>query len=303
MTGHTFDIIIPTFHPGEEFAGLLSMIRKQTALPEKIILMETLSGDDTLQDFPGCECFPVKKEDFDHAATRRLGVSHSDAEAFIMMTDDAIPADEFMCENLMKALYSDEKVATAYGRQLPREDCREAEKFTRSFNYPEESSVKDIGDLPRLGIKTYFASNVCCAYKRNIWDKAGGFTERAVFNEDMIYSHTVMEAGYSVAYAADARCIHSHNYGAAAQFRRNFDLGASQAMHPEVFGGIRSEGEGIRLVKSTAGHLIKVGKWYQIPGFFVVSAARYMGYRLGKKYDKLPKAAVLRCALNRDFFR
>lgn len=303
MTDHTFDIIIPTYHPGEQFSELLSMLKKQTVRPTKIILMETLDDGETLKEFQGCECYPVKKEDFDHAATRREGISHSSSESFILMTDDAVPADESMCENLMKALFSENKVATAYARQLPKSDCFEAEKFTRSFNYPEESFTKGIEDLPKLGIKTYFASNVCCAYKRDIWNRVGGFVEKAVFNEDMIYSHAVMEAGYKVAYEASARCIHSHNYGMKEQFQRNFDLGASQKMHPEVFDGIQSEGEGIRLVKSTAARLIKCGKWYQIPRLFFVSGAKYLGYRLGKKYDTLPESFVRKCALNKKFFK
>ena len=302
MTEHSFDIIIPLYHPGKKFSDLLSMLEKQTVRPEKIIIMETLDEGESLKEFPGCECYPVRKEDFDHAATRREGILHSYSENFLLMTDDALPADEYMCENLLTALYSDDKVAAAYGRQLPQNDCLEAEKFTRSFNYPDRSLIKGIEDLPRLGIKTYFASNVCCAYKRDIWDKVGGFTERAVFNEDMIYSHTVMEAGYRVAYEASARCIHSHNYGMREQFRRNFDLGASQRMHPEVFDGIKSEGEGIRLVKSTAVHLIKTGKWYQIPKLFLVSGAKYLGYRLGKMYDTLPGSMVRKCALNKKFF-
>ncbi len=37
------------------------------------------------------------------------------------------------------------------------------------------------------------------------------------------------------------------------QFHRNFDLGVSQAEHPEVFEGVPSEGEGIRLVKKKHG--------------------------------------------------
>ena len=61
--------------------------------------------------------------------------------------------------------------------------------------------------------------------------------------------------GYAVAYAADAKVIHSHNYSCMQQFHRNFDLGVSQAEHPEVFEGIKSESEGIKLVKQTAAHL------------------------------------------------
>ena len=64
--------------------------------------------------------------------------------------------------------------------------------------------------------------------------KTGGFTERAIFNEDMICAGTMIQKGYSVVYAADARVYHSHNYSGRQQFHRNFDLGVSQAEHPEI---------------------------------------------------------------------
>ena len=99
----------------------------------------------------------------------------------------------------------------------------------RSFNYPEQSSVKSLADIDKYGIKTYFCSNVCAAYDKGIYLKTGGFTERAIFNEDMICAGTMIQKGYSVVYAADARVYHSHNYSGKQQFHRNFDLGVSQA--------------------------------------------------------------------------
>ena len=88
---------------------------------------------------------------------------------------------------------------------------------------------------------------MCAAYDREVYQKMGGFTERAIFNEDMIYAGTMVQNGYTVVYAADARVYHSHNYSGRQQFHRNFDLGVSQAEHPEIFEGVPSEGEGIRL--------------------------------------------------------
>ena len=63
-----------------------------------------------------------------------------------------------------------------------------------------------------------------------------GFIKNAIFNEDMIFAgKAVMEDDYAIAYVADAKVIHSHNYNCTQQFKRNFDLAVSQADHPEVF--------------------------------------------------------------------
>ena len=58
--------------------------------------------------------------------------------------------------------------------------------------------------LRRLGIKTFFCSNVCAAYRREIYEELGGFVKHTIFNEDMIYAAKAVEAGYAIAYAADA---------------------------------------------------------------------------------------------------
>lgn len=70
------------------------------------------------------------------------------------MTQDAMPYDNACVEHLVEK-FSLPHVKAAYARQLPRDDCRTLERFTRGFNYPDESDIKDAGDLPKLGVKTF----------------------------------------------------------------------------------------------------------------------------------------------------
>ena len=219
-----------------------------------------------------------------------------------MMTQDAMPADEYLVERLLESMRG-EKIAAAYARQLPGEDSSEAERYTRQFNYPEESCVKTKADLPKLGVKTFFCSNVCAAYRRDVFDELGGFVNRAIFNEDMLFAAKAVEAGYGIAYAAQAKVYHSHNYTYRQQFRRNFDLGVSQADHPEVFAAYPSESEGIRLVKSTVAHLKGKRMWNKIPDVIIQSGFKYMGYLLGKRYRRLPGRLVTAFSSNKDYWR
>lgn len=96
--------------------------------------------------------------------------------------------------------------------------------------------------------------------------------------------------------------IHSHNLTVMQQFRRNFDLAVSQADHPEVFGGVPAEGEGIRLVGNTARWLIDRGKPWLIPYLVLVSGCKYAGYRLGKTYRFLPGPLVRWCSGNKSYW-
>lgn len=198
--------------------------------------------------------------------------------------------------------FDDPEVWAAYARQLPKENCREVEKYTRSFNYPEESRIKGKEDLPILGIKTFFCSNVCAAWRRDKYLELGGFVKRTIFNEDMIYAGTIVKKGGKIAYCADAQVVHSHNYSALEQFHRNFDLAVSQTMHPEIFGGIRSESEGIRLVKKSLSYCIRIGKPWLMIQVVTQSAGKLLGYKLGQQYERLPEKVILACTMNRKFW-
>ena len=305
------DVVIPTYKPGKKFSRLLKMLQRQTWPVGKIIVMNTEKSFWNEHGFEGIknlEVHHLTKEEFDHGETRNRGMRFSRADIVVFMTDDAVPADEHLIEALVKAFEQrgpeGEAVIMAYARQLPDKDCPLAERYTRSFNYPEESCVKTRADLEQMGIKTFFASNVCCAYDREKFWFQGGFIRRTIFNEDMIFAgKALLQDDYAVAYAAGARVIHSHNYHCRQQFKRNFDLAVSQADHPELFGCVRSESEGIRLVKSTARFLIRRGKPWLVPGLVVKSGFKFLGYRAGKCYRLLPKWLILKLTMNREYWK
>ena len=286
----TFDIIIPTYKPGEEFKALLNGILTQTLKPDKIIIINTEEKfwKKEFEEIIPVNVIHISKSEFDHGATRRLGAKISEADVFVCMTQDARPKDDLLFSSLISA-FSDDKTAISYARQEADDKAGEIERYTREFNYPGKDRVKTSEDIKNLGIKAWFCSDVCAAYRKSAYNMAGGFVKHTVFNEDMLMAAKVMEMGFKVVYKADARVIHYHEYSLWQQFSRNFDLGASHREYREVFDKVSSYKEGGRLVKDTALHLLKVGKIYLMPKLVFHSAAKLIGYKLGKKYDKLPK--------------
>ncbi|MBR1930504.1 MAG: glycosyltransferase family 2 protein [Lachnospiraceae bacterium] len=304
------DVIIPLYKPGKELFVLLNMLQKQSVSIHRVILMNTeekyfeelVYGTDFYQQFSDwVKVYHLSKREFDHGMTRRQGVHKSDADIFVMMTQDAMPTDETLVEHLTAHLQG--KVAVAYARQLPRQECNLPEKISREFNYPDKSCLKGAENLEEMGIKTFFCSNVCAAYRRDIYEELGGFVKHTIFNEDMIYAGNAVRAGYRIAYEADACVLHSHNYTVGEQLRRNFDLGVSQAQHPEIFGGIRSEAEGKKMVKLTTKELCRQGQRRKIPYFYMQCAGKYVGYLLGKNYRRLPRRVILTLTANKEFWK
>lgn len=303
------DVIIVLYKPGRELFTLLEKLQAQRTPVHKVILMNTeekyfrplVYGTDFYDRFQNfVEVYHLSKREFDHGRTRRAAVKKSTADVFVMMTQDAIPVDDLLIEKLTQALT--DQTAVAYARQLPKPDCQVAEQIVRAFNYPPQSRQKSAADEETLGIKTYFCSNVCAAYRREIYEELGGFVRHAIFNEDMIYAGTAIQAGYAIAYEAEAQVLHSHNYTVKQQFRRNFDLGVSQAQHPEIFGRLRSVTEGKKMVGMTLRTMWQQRKRKQIPYFCLQCAGKYMGYLLGKHYKCLPRKVVLKCTGNQTFW-
>lgn len=292
------DVVIPTYHPDGKFLETLKSLREQTVSIGTIYVINTRSDyfPEEVRQMAGVKYVEISPQEFDHGNTRDLGMQMSEAPVVVFLTQDAVPQDARMLEELLYPFQKSDKIALSYGRQLPFEDCNEVEKFTRTFNYPETSMIKSKSDLPKLGIKTFFCSDVCAAYARDIYLSLGGFVKKAIFNEDMIYGKKAIEAGYLIAYCAKARVLHSHNYSGWQQFQRNFDLGVSQAEYPEVFEGISSEKEGKKLVNTTLKYLGRRGKWYLIPRFFYHTSCKYAGYLLGKRFRKLPTWFILFCS-------
>lgn len=304
-------VLIPTYRPDGKLNELLRRLSKQTMLPSRVLLLNTVDGEedgqlsesvDRFRDcFPVLSVFHVDRKDFDHGGTRHLGMTFADTELVLCMTQDAVPKDRHLISSLA-GWFEDPLVAVVYGRQLALRGSMPEERFTRSFNYPDTSRVKSKEDLEQLGIKTFFCSDVCAMWRRETYFEMGGFERRTIFNEDMILAGKMIRAGYRIVYDADAEVWHSHSYSCVKQLKRNFDLGVSQAEHPEVFSMASSTGEGIKMVKQNAAWLLRSGNGLRIPKLIMDSGCRYLGYFLGKRYRKLPKRLILKLTDNRMYW-
>lgn len=304
---YTVDVIIPTYRSDEKLSKLLKMLYQQTVKPNKVLILHTEEFQGQEQMLPeikesNISVIPINKKDFDHGGTRKYGASQSSADILMFMTQDAVPKDEFLIEKLLEP-YSDPWVSATYARQLPDENADLVERYTRHFNYPKQSRVKSVDDLDELGIKTFFCSNVCATYRNSVYHKLGGFVEKTIFNEDMIMAAGMIRADYRIAYVADAKVVHSHKYTYLQQFTRNFDLGVSHNEYVEVFHGVKSESEGIKLVKNTLAYLIEKKKYYLIPELILSSGFKFLGYQMGVRYDILPKDFIVRCSMNKSYWK
>ena len=197
------------------------------------------------------------------------------------LTQDAVPVGREYFSHLL-APFEDPLVAMVSGRQLPKPDARPFERLVRSYNYPSESFVRTKDDIERLGIKAFFASDVCSAYRRTTYSLVGGFERPLNTNEDMLIASIFLRAGYKVAYAADAQVLHSHNYTLMQQYERNRQIGIFLEAHASDFNGVSEVGEGKRLVATVSRQLLAEGRVLELFAFGIDCAARLLGNRAGR---------------------
>lgn len=226
----TVSVVIPTKNAGELFKQTLNGIKQQNyAGKVEIVVIDSNSTDSTIalaRDY-GATVISIPPSEFDHGLTRNMGIRNSSGEIIVLLSQDAVPGDPTLIYNLVSA-FDDERVAGAYGRQLPR---AEADLITKRnlknwFTGRDQKEVRWIDDWSKYnaqspGERYFFCNfdNVCSAVRRSVWQDLP--FHASVFGEDIEWAQRVLESGWKIVYAPTAHVIHSHTRSIQYEFVRN----------------------------------------------------------------------------------
>lgn len=299
MNSPTVSIVIPTLNAGEALVDVINALRQQDFPASEVIVIDSSSTDGTAQLAAslGCRTHTIARSEFNHGTTRNLGARMALGDIVVCLTQDALPANCSFLRELTRPI-REGKAAAAVGRQRPRPNASPTDAFHREFNYGPVSSLRTLQDLPRLGVKAYFFSNVAAAYSVTEFWAAGGFPEGTVQNEDMILCARLLRAGQTVAYVAEAEVWHSHDYTLRQQFERYFDIGAAMARSSDELPGAKAGGEGLRFVRRQVNYLWVNGKGRWIPYALTESAIKFIAFHLGHAERMLPRWIKKRISMN-----
>ncbi|MFC0266600.1 glycosyltransferase [Kushneria aurantia] len=282
-------VCIPSCNAGTLWRQRLTEV-VSAAAGFRLLVIDSDSDDDTARTAreAGCEVIVIARHEFNHGATRNRALEVlSDCEVVIFMTQDALPAEPQALARLIEA-FDDPDLAAAYGRQLPHTDATPVAAHARCFNYPQRSHRVSPEQMRGLGIKAAFLSNSFTAYRRRALVEAGGFPDNAILGEDMVAGARLLRAGWQLAYCAEARVYHSHNYSQVEEFRRYFDIGVLHTREHWILDMTgRAEEEGQRFVVSELRYLRRRQPG-GIPAALLRNALKYLGYRLGRAERWLP---------------
>jgi rhamnosyltransferase len=299
-----WNIVVPTLNAALTWPKF-SHALLSCASPQDVLILDSSSTDGTpdLARIAGFRIYSIPRSEFDHGKTRQLGAELAlDAEIIVYLTQDAILADKNSLYQLLSA-FTDPQIAAAYGRQLPRANAAPIEAHARIFNYRAESNIRSLQSREQLGLKAVFISNSFAAYRREALMSVGGFPGDIIFGEDTVTAGRLLQAGWKIAYVAEAQVYHSHSYTWTQEFKRYFDIGVLHSRERwllDEFG--RASGEGKRFVLSELKYL-----WpkhmFVIPSALVRTGLKLVGYRLGRMEQRLSLDWKRRLSMHRGFWK
>lgn len=267
--------------------NMLKMLQKQTIKPDEIIVADSQSDDKTLdivKQYQEVSILTIKRNEFDHGGSRDLALRKSIGDYVLFFTQDAEIGNESYIENIIKN-FEDPEVAVVCGRQIAKKNARAYERLIREFNYPAVRKVRTRNDIKTMGIKAFYMSDACSAYRRTAYLKIGGFEHPILTNEDMLIACHALKNGYKTVYDPNAYVYHSHNFSCKQEFKRNKDVARFMAMHKDEFDGINVDGEGMKLVKYVSVRLLKQFKIISFIHFGFICIAKFAGNRSGRKSE------------------
>lgn len=297
-------IVIPTRNAKSDWQRLVSGIRQQHFPPSQVVVIDSESEDGTaeLARAEGFQVHGIRRRDFNHGATRQLGVTLLPwAKILVFLTQDAVLATPSAISELLTA-FTDDTVAAAYGRQLPRHGATAIEAHARLFNYPATSEVRDLESRSRLGIKATFLSNSFSAFRVNALCDVGGFPTDVIMAEDALAAARLLLAGWKIAYVAEAAVYHSHPLSIRDEFRRYFDIGVYYTRErwlSDHFG--KPGGEGMRYVLSELRYLAARDP-LSIPQAWIRTALKAVAYKLGVREATLGQKWSRRLSLHKGYW-
>ena len=219
-------VVIPVKDGGEDLRRCLEAIATQRAEEEiEVVVVDSGSGDGSVElarSF-GARVHEIPTSEFNHGATRNLGVSLAKGDKLVFTSQDAHAERDDWLASLTGPL-ADPQVAGAYGRQIAHEDASPSEQFFLDFLYGPDARVQRAQE--RIGPEDTLFSNVNAAIRRDVFERFP-FVDDIVMSEDQEWSARVLKEGYALHYVPAAVVRHSHPYTLRQAFRRFYDSGLS----------------------------------------------------------------------------
>lgn len=231
-------IVIPVKNAGPGLRDLLSGIRRQRWLGcVELIAIDSSSEDETveiLREF-GATALSIEPRSYNHGLTRNLGASEAAGEVLVFVTQTMRPANDRWLANLVDAFEREPRLAGVSSRLLPHEhaDLLVRRDAAQELSASPARQLRAIDDWERYAAlepeelwRFLNFHTVACAIRSEAHRQVP-FRRTTTIGEDLAWARDALEAGFKLLYEPASTAFHSHVYGFAELFARNFDDGVA----------------------------------------------------------------------------
>jgi GT2 family glycosyltransferase/glycosyltransferase involved in cell wall biosynthesis len=229
-------VIIPTWNAGAVFKKVIAQLEEQEAPWEcEVLVVDSGSTDGTVEfvkSRPNIKLHEIPNSEFQHGRTRNLAISLTNGEYIAVLTQDALPVDEYWLYNMVTSLEHYPNAAGVFGKHYAWPDADPytkrdlanhfegfeahpycVSKHTNSVKW----SSKDLGWKQFL----HFYSDNNSMLRREVWEKIP--YPEVKFGEDQAWALKIIEAGYQKVYSKQGAVYHSHDFDEGDVEKRAFE--------------------------------------------------------------------------------
>ena len=228
-------VIIPTLNGGKLLLKVCkALVQQDFNKAWEVIIIDSQSTDDSIQIATelfkktqiNLKLVTIPKENFQHGKTRNQAIENSSGEIILLLTQDAIPAQNDWLSTMVRA-FDHKIIGGAFGRHIAHENHpkliqRDLENHFNQMNkYPIRKIADQIQHGNELSLRQVFHyfSNNNSAISRKMWKKIP-FPE-VDFGEDQTWAKKVIENGNAISYNHNSIVFHSHDFSLIQSCVRN----------------------------------------------------------------------------------
>jgi rhamnosyltransferase len=214
-------IIVRSFNEGWALRETLPALRAQNYSRWELIVIDSGSTDgsqELIEEMSPRHFIRITPREYNPARVLNCGMELAKSEIVLFLNADATPQGSNWLRPLAAALH-DPQVAAAFGRQIPRRNCKAvfAHDYERCFGPNRESAGWE-----------HFFSMASSGIRKDIW-RQRGFNKKLQYSEDDEYTRWCVVHGYRIVYTPESVAMHSHNYTPAQAWKRSFGEGKALA--------------------------------------------------------------------------
>jgi glycosyltransferase involved in cell wall biosynthesis len=191
-------VVITVKNEGEQIENFLNSLANQTLGAKKIIVVDGGSTDNTVEKLkkfkekiPNLNIYI--KDGFNISQGRNFAIRNTNTK-LIAVTDGGVELKKDWLENLFKSFRLNKNAKVVAGFSLPL--CNSW--FERTI------SCLFIPQIREINPKKFMPSSRSIAFKREVWEKVGGYPEDLDVGEDMFFNFRIKNSGYNIIFNPDA---------------------------------------------------------------------------------------------------